>query len=177
MISSVSNVNFRGDAAPVNHQDLINSPGKFTTQAPKADAPADSFEKKDGADNAETKKSKAPAIIGSVAALLLAAYVGLSVAVGKGKLVEKQVAEGAEKLKFGEKVNNFFYKIGKSGEELWNKIRGKKTEDVADNKKAPDTTKSDAPEPKKAETPDAGKEQPKTEGADKNKPEGNSENK
>lgn len=177
MISSVSNVNFRGDAAPVNHQDLINSPGKFTTQAPKADAPADSFEKKDGADNAETKKSKAPAIIGSVAALLLAVYVGLSVAVGKGKLVEKQVAEGAEKLKFGEKVNNFFYKIGKSGEELWNKIRGKKTEDVADNKKAPDTTKSDAPEPKKAETPDAGKEQPKTEGADKNKPEGNSENK
>lgn len=177
MISSVSNVNFRGDAAPVNHQDLINSPGKFTTQAPKADAPADSFEKKDGADNAETKKSKAPAIIGSVAALLLAAYVGLSVAVGKGKLVEKQVAEGAEKLKFGEKVNNFFYKIGKSGEDLWNKIRGKKTEDVADNKKAPDTTKSDAPEPKKAETPDAGKEQPKTEGADKNKPEGNSENK
>ena len=177
MISSVSNVNFRGDAAPVNHQDLINSPGKFTTQAPKADAPADSFEKKDGADNAETKKSKAPAIIGSVAALLLAVYVGLSVAVGKGKLVEKQVAEGAEKLKFGEKVNNFFYKIGKSGEELWNKIRGKKTEDVADNKKAPDTTKSDAPEPKKAETPDAGNEKPKTEGADKNKPEGNSENK
>ena len=45
MISSVSNVNFRGDAAPVNAQDLINSPGKFTTQAPKTDAPADSFEK------------------------------------------------------------------------------------------------------------------------------------
>ena len=28
MISSVSNVNFRGDAASVNAQDLINSPGK-----------------------------------------------------------------------------------------------------------------------------------------------------
>ena len=39
MISSVSNVNFRGDAASVNAQDLINSPGKFTTQAPKTDAP------------------------------------------------------------------------------------------------------------------------------------------
>ena len=185
MISSVSNVNFRGDVAPVNHQDLINSPGKFTTQAPKADAPADSFEKKDGADNAETKKSKAPAIIGSVAALLLAAYVGLSVAVGKGKIVEKQVAEGAEKLKFGEKVNNFFYKIGKSGENLWNKIRGKKTEDVADNKKAPDTPKSDATDSKKPGTPDAEKpntqEQPKTGGSEtnkqENKQEGNSENK
>ena len=60
MISSVSNVNFRGDAAPVNAQDLINSPGKFTTQAPKADAPADSFEK-EGAP-AEKKKSKTSAI-------------------------------------------------------------------------------------------------------------------
>ena len=128
MISSVSNINFRGDAAPVNHQDLINSPGKFTTQAPKADAPADSFEKKDGAENTEKKKSKTPAIIGSVLVLLAAAYVGLSVAVGKEKIVEKVAAEGAE-LKFGEKVNNFFYKIGKSGEELWSKVRGKKTEE------------------------------------------------
>ena len=70
MISSVSNVNFRGDAAPVNAQDLINSPGKFTTQAPKADAPADSFEK-EGAP-AEKKKSKASAIIGTIVGLLAA---------------------------------------------------------------------------------------------------------
>lgn len=161
MISSVSNVNFRGDAAPVNHQDLINSPGKFTTQTPKADAPADSFEKKDGAEKAEKSKSKAPAIIGTIAGLLLAAYVGLSIAVGKGKIVERKGAE----LKFGDKVNNFFHKIGKSGEELWNKIRGKKVEGDDAPKKTPDTAeapKADAPEAPKADAPEA----PKAEGAE-----------
>ncbi len=168
MISSVSNVNFRGDAAPVNHQDLINSPGKFTTQAPKADAPADSFEKKEGAENAEKKKSKTPAIIGSVLALLAAAYVGLSVAVGKGKIVEKAAAEGAE-LKFGEKVNNFFYKIGKSGEDLWNKVRGKKTEEGDIN---PKTEKEAKPEP---EAKPEGNPKPEAEAKPEpeTKPEGN----
>ena len=29
MISSVSNINFRGESVPVNPQDLINQPGKF----------------------------------------------------------------------------------------------------------------------------------------------------
>ncbi len=143
MISSVSNINFRGDAAPVNHQDLINSPGKFTTQAPKADAPADSFEKNDGV---EKSKSKTPVILASVAALLLAAYVGLSVAVGKGSIVEKTGAD----LKFGDKVKNFFYKVGKSGDDLWNKIRGKKVEGDETPKKTPDA--ADAPEAAKAES-------------------------
>lgn len=143
MISSVSNVNFRGDAAPVNAQDLINSPGKYTTQAPKAEAPADSFEK-EGAD-AEKKKSKAPAIISTVVGLLAAAYVGLSVAVGKGKLT-KAIAEEGKELGFMGKVKNFFVDIGESGEKLWNKIRGKKAED-ADVK-----TKGETPDPKKSET-------------------------
>lgn len=139
MISSVSNVNFRGDAAPVNAQDLINSPGKFTTQAPKADAPADSFEK-EGAP-AEKKKSKAPAIIGTIVGLLAATYVGLSIAVGK-KALTRAVAEEGKELGFLGKVKNFFVDIGESGEKLWNKIRGKKVDDV-DGK-----PKTDAPDVK-----------------------------
>ncbi len=151
MISSVSNVNFRGDAAPVNAQDLINAPGKFTTQqAPKADVPADSFEK-EGA-SAEKKKSKAPAIIGTIVGLLAATYVGLSIAVGK-KALTRAVAEEGKELGFMGKVKNFFVSIGESGEKLWNKIRGKKVDDVdgkpntdaPDVKKPADEVKTDAP--------------------------------
>ena len=142
MISSVSNVNFRGDAAPVNAQDLINSPGKFTTQAPKTDAPADSFEK-EGAP-AEKKKSKAPAIIGTIVGLLAATYVGLSIAVGK-KALTRAVAEDGKELGFMGHVKNFFVAIGESGEKLWNKIRGVKADDV-DGK-----PKKDAPDVKKPE--------------------------
>ena len=140
MISPVSNVNFRGDAAPVNAQDLINSPGKFSAQAPKADAPADSFEK-EGAP-AEKKKSKAPAIIGTIVGLLAATYVGLSIAVGK-KALTRAVAEEGKEIGFMGKVKNFFVDIGESGEKLWNKIRGKKADDV-DGK-----PKTDAPDAKK----------------------------
>lgn len=143
MISSVSNVNFRGDAASVNAQDLINSPGKFTTQAPKTDAPADSFEK-EGAP-AEKKKSKTSAIIGTIVGLLAATYVGLSIAVGK-KALTRAVAEEGKELGFLGKVKNFFVDIGESGEKLWNKIRGKKVDDV-DGK-----PKTDAPDVKKPET-------------------------
>lgn len=160
MISSVSNVNFRGDAAPVNHQDLINSPGKYSSQTPKADAPADSFEKKDGA---EKPKSKTSAVLSTVAALLVAAYVGLSIAVHKGSIEE---AKGAE-LKLADKVKNFFYKVGKSGDDLWAKIRGKKVEGEEVPKKTPDTPeakKSDAPDAQKADT----HEVQKAEGTDAN---------
>lgn len=148
MISSVSNVNFRGDAAPVNAQDLINSPGKYTTQAPKAEAPADSFEKEGAAE--EKKKSKAPAIIGTVVGLLAAVYVGLSIAVGK-KALTKAVAEEGKELGFMGNVKNFFVSIGESGEKLWNKIRGKKAEDV-DVK-----PKTETPEPKKGNTTETAK--------------------
>ena len=137
MISSVSNVNFRGDAAPVNAQDLINSPGKYTTQATKADAPADSFEKKDGAEGAEKKKSNLPAIIGSIAGLLALTYIGLGIAVGKGKLT-KAVAEEGKELGFMGKVKNFFVSIGENAENLWKRIRGKKAEEGEVNPKKED---------------------------------------
>ena len=162
MISSVSNVNFRGDAAPVNHQDLISSPGKYSSEAPKAGAPADSFEKKDGA---EKPKSKTPAVLSTIAALLVAAYVGLSVAVHKGSLGE---AKGAE-LKLADKVKNFFYKVGKSGDDLWGKIRGKKVDAEDASKKtydAPDAKKADTKEAPKADGAEAKPAETKAEGAE-----------
>lgn len=164
MISSVSNVNFRGDAAPVNAQDLINSPGKFTTQAPKAEAPADSFEK-EGAP-VEKKKSKAPAIIGTIVGLLAATYVGLSIAVGK-KALTRAVAEDGKDLGFLGNVKNFFVDIGESGKNLWNKIRGNKVDDL-DGK-----PKKDAPDVKKPETDvkPEGDVKPKTETKAEVKPE------
>lgn len=172
MISSVSNVNFRGDAAPVNAQDLINSPGKFTTQAPKADAPADSFEK-EGAP-AEKKKSKASAIIGTIVGLLAATYVGLSIAVGK-KALTRAVAEEGKELGFLGKVKNFFVDIGESGEKLWNKIRGKKVDDVDGKPKtdAPDVKPEGEAAPK-AEAKPEGEVKPEGEAAPKAeaKPEG-----
>lgn len=172
MISSVSNVNFRGDAASVNAQDLINSPGKFTTQAPKTDAPADSFEK-EGAP-AEKKKSKAPAIIGTIVGLLAATYVGLSIAVGK-KALTRAVAEEGKELGFLGKVKNFFVDIGESGEKLWNKIRGKKVDDVDGKPKtdAPDVKPEGEAAPK-AEAKPEGEVKPEGEAAPKTeaKPEG-----
>lgn len=61
---------------------------------------------------------------GGVGALLTAAYVGLSVAVGKGKLT-KAVAEQGKKLGFMGQVKNVFVAIGESGVKLWNAISGK----------------------------------------------------
>ena len=123
MINSVSNVSFRGE---VDAQALINSPGKYTTAAaPKAEAAADSFEK-EGA--APKKKSKAPAIIGTIVGLAAAAYIALGIAVGKGKLA-KAVPDEAGKIGFMGKVKNFFVSIGESADNLWSKIRGKKADD------------------------------------------------
>ena len=105
MINSVSGVNFRGDVAPAqNSQDLINAPGQFAT--PVADVPADSFEK----EGAEKKKSKAPAIIGTIVGLAALAYAGLGLAVGKGKL-NKVVAQEGKELKLTDKAINVFHDL------------------------------------------------------------------
>lgn len=69
----------------------------------------------------DNKNVKAAAGIGG---LLTAAYVGLSLAVGKGKLT-KAVAEQGKKLGFMSQVKNVFVAIGESGVKLWNSITGK----------------------------------------------------
>ncbi len=104
MINSVSGISFRGDVAPAN--DLINAPSKFSNPAPQAEAPADSFEKV-----GEKKKSKAPAIIGTIVGLAAIATAVLGFLVGRGKLT-KVVAEEGKNLSFLNKAQNFVYDIG-----------------------------------------------------------------
>ena len=126
MLNAVSGVSFKGEVTPnQNLQDLINSHGQFS--APIAEAPSDSFVRRNTEEN---KKSKAPAVIGSLVALAAAAYIGLGVAVSKSKLT-KVVAQEGKELKFAEKAQNFFHSIGENAESLWNKIRGNKTESAA----------------------------------------------
>ena len=76
MLSSVSNVSFKAQST----QDLINSPGRFT-RMPEVKPEADQF-------TPTKKKSKAPAIIGTIAAVAVAAAVTLGILAGKGKLPE-----------------------------------------------------------------------------------------
>ena len=133
MISSVSNINFRGDAGTVNAQDLINSPGKFTTQPQAADVKSDSFEK----EGEVKKKNKTGIIIGSIVGALAVAYITLSALVHKGTI--NRVPDTGD-LKFKDKIQNFFYSIGESGSKLWKKIRGH-ADDVEGNK-APEGNKA-----------------------------------
>ncbi len=70
-------------------------------------------------DDFEFKKdNKNLKIAGAVAGTLAAAYIGLSLAVGKGKLT-KSVAEAGKELGFMSKVKNVFVSIGQSGVDLW----------------------------------------------------------
>ena len=69
----------------------------------------------------DNKNAKAAA---GVAGLLVAAYAGLSLAVGKGKLT-KSVAEAGKELGFMSKVKNVFVSIGESGVDLWKVLTGK----------------------------------------------------
>lgn len=107
MISSVSNISFKSNA-----QDLINSPGAFATQAPKAEAAADEFVGK--------KKSKSAAGLITTLVVALAAFAGLGYAVKSGKLTKVENAE-----KFMDKyIKNPAAKVGGWAETCWNKITG-----------------------------------------------------
>lgn len=83
MIGAIQSVNFKGN------EDLINAPGKFTSEPKIADMPNDSFEKK-------SNNAAVAAGIGAVA--LLATALGLGYAVSKGHIkinkIEKAEIEG-----------------------------------------------------------------------------------
>lgn len=113
MINSVSGISFRGETAPTN--DILSAPSKFSAPAPKADAPADSFEK------ANKKKSKAPAIIGGLLATAAVAAIALGFLTGRGKLT-KVVAEEGKNLSFLNKAQNFICDIGEKVANLWPKV-------------------------------------------------------
>lgn len=127
MIQSVSSINFKANN-PVNHQDLINSPGQFTLKA--EEAKPDGFEKTDA--QPKEKKGTAGKVIGTIVALAAAAYIALGIAVNK-KVLTRVPAEGNKTLKTMDNVKNFFFDIGESGNKLWQKVF---------NKKAADTTKT-----------------------------------
>ena len=113
MINSVSGISFRGETAPTN--DILSAPSKFSAPAPKADAPADSFEK------TNKKKSKAPAIIGGLLAAAAVAAIALGFLTGRGKLT-KVVAEEGKNLSFLNKAQNFICDIGEKVAKLWPKV-------------------------------------------------------
>ena len=83
---------------------------------------ADKIEK--GEDFEFKKDNKNLIAASGVAGLLGAAYIGLSVAVGK-KALTKSVAKAGEELGFMAKIKNVFVAIGESGVKLWNSITGK----------------------------------------------------
>ena len=131
MISSISNnVHFRGEA--VSAQDLINSPGNFSANIP-ADKP-DTFEKAPFEEE-NNEKSYLPAIIGTAVAAL-AAFVGLGVAVKKGKLEKVEVAEADSFFKkLWTRTKNVGFSIGEAAGKCYDKIAklfGKETEKVAE---------------------------------------------
>ncbi len=155
MINSVSSLSFRGEAAPVS-SDIINAPSKF---AAPMDSKPDAFEKAGEKGGDDEKKSKLPAILGSILALAAITYVALGVAVNKGKLEKVVAAEGKE-LKFTDKIKNFFHSIGENADNMWKKIRGKKAEGEA--KPDANTKPTDTPEAPKGEAPKG--ETPSTDG-------------
>lgn len=123
MISAISNVSFKGDAPATgavgqNYNDLISSPGKYSANAQEQKAPqgdqVDLSTKKE-------KSNKTGIIIGSVIGALALAWIGLGIAVGKGKLVK---SEGAD-LKFTEKAKNVFFAIGDSAKKAYDNTLGK----------------------------------------------------
>lgn len=97
MINSVSGVSFRGEA--LNTQDLINAPGKY---AAPADVAVDSFEKQ-----GKAKKKGGRALL-ATAAVALAAFVALGIAVKKGHLERVEINE----------ANGFFSKLLQRGKNL-----------------------------------------------------------
>ncbi len=124
MLRSVSSVNFRANSSQ-NVSNSLNLSNKSSYNGKLVDIDYDEAE----------KKVPASYIAGGVAAALLATWVALGVAVGrKGSRWEKIVPLEGEKLKFSEKVKNFFYEIGKSADDTYKKVF-KKAVKTADTEK------------------------------------------
>ena len=122
---------------------VTNSQGKVKTLS------QDEFKKQliKNADNIEAgkefefkKDNRNAKVAAGIGTALAAAYVGLSIAVGK-KALTKAVPKANEKLGFIGNVKNVFVAIGESGVKLWNSITGKanKLADKIKGKKNSDT--------------------------------------
>lgn len=112
MISAVNGVSFG------NSQDLINSPGQFTTMAPTPEMKPDSFEME-----GEKKKSHTGLkVLLGTAIVALAAFIGLGVAVKKGSLTKVEVPAEGTIAKAQAKVKNFGVKVGEKAADWYESI-------------------------------------------------------
>lgn len=132
MISAVSGISFKGEA--VNAQDLINSPGQFSS-APQQEIPADSFEKAE-----EEKKSSNTGLKVAIGAALvaLAAFVGLGYAVRKGHLEHVDVPAEGFFAKAGAHIKNAGVKVGEWADSCYNSILKLFGKEVKEAKAKPD---------------------------------------
>lgn len=160
MIKAVSGISFKNDANK-DINSLISSPGKYSAasapaapQAPAADK-ADSFGKEE--------KSNTALKVGGTLAVLAAIWIGLGIAVSKGKL-DSWKADGVSDG-WGAKLKNVVYQIGESAKKAYDntlgKWFGKKADDAADAAKKTDAPKTGG------EAPKAEGEAPKAEGETK----------
>lgn len=113
MISAVNNVSF-GDSA----QDLINSPGQFTTMASVPEMKPDSFEMENG----KKKSHKGLKALLGVVVVALAAFIALGVAVKKGNLKSIEVPTEGAMAKAKAKIQNFGVKVGEKAESWYESI-------------------------------------------------------
>lgn len=113
MVSAINSVSFG------NTQDLINSPGRFTTIATPEMKP-DSFEME-----GENKKSHTglKALIG-IALVALAAFIGLGAAFKKGNLKKVEIPTEGFIAKAKAKIQNFGYDVGEKAEACYKTIAG-----------------------------------------------------
>lgn len=117
MISSVSNVSFKGDVAP--NAELINAPSQFST-APEI--PADSFEK-EGLGEEDKSSSVKKGLIGT-ALVALATFAGLGYAVKNGKISKVEIPAEGIFAKAKAYAQNAAHKVGSWAESCWNWAAG-----------------------------------------------------
>ena len=120
MISSISNVNFRGEA---DFNSLINSPGKYSTNAaaPQQNVEPDKVELST-TQKPKKEKNNTGLIIGGVLGALALTWIGLGIAVGrKGSTWTK--IENPDGMM--QKAKNFFYDIGESAKKAYDNTLGK----------------------------------------------------
>jgi len=168
MINAVSGVSFKGEGDK-DLNALINSPGKFSAAPAATMAPA--ADKVDlSTSNGKKEKNNTAAVVGGTLAALAAVWVGLGIAVGKGKLADWKLAEGVQDAGWGAKAKNLVYKIGESAKKAYDstlgKWFGKKADDAA--KASDDASKAGGETPKAGgdDAPKAGGETPKAGGDD-----------
>lgn len=130
MISAVSGVNFRGEKTDFNS--LINQPGKYAAGAPASQPAQPEGDKAELSTSVpKEEKSNTGKVIGGIIGALALVWIGLGIAVGRKALTHVDAPEG-----FAQKAKNFFYTIGKSASDAYDKTLGKwfgkKADEVVD---------------------------------------------